>query len=111
VLVGALFKKFGLFLNTPRMFFIEGCWMCPSKLELILFGNHLTSCDWFWWTGMKQHGWWVGFFLCPASVKFIVSSVKLCVSLLTVDCSHAWWTETFLHSRNVFYVTKMFAFY
>jgi hypothetical protein len=25
VLVGALFKKFGLFLNTPRMFFIEGC--------------------------------------------------------------------------------------
>jgi hypothetical protein len=35
-----------------------------------------TTHTWFWWTGMRPHGWWVGF-LRSRIVQIILSSVKL----------------------------------
>jgi hypothetical protein len=57
-----LFMDLCKWLLLLKCVFVIQCYCtCPAKLELVLFDNHVTSCDWFWWIGMRHHGWWVGF--------------------------------------------------
>jgi hypothetical protein len=73
--------------------------------------NSSTFRDWFLRTGMRPLGQWVGIPHSPAIARITLSSVKLCISVIYVDCFRVLWNETLVQLFNYIVRPAVFVLY
>ena len=69
--------------------------------RFFFYTNASTFRDWFLRTGMRSRGQWVGLPHSSAIAQVSLSTVKLCISVIDVNCFRVLWSETLVQWFDV----------